>query len=310
MDNPIDKHVATALQSYTVLAIVALLIGATIAAPFAAGFVSSEPDRVAVVSVDELITGSTAQETVKQLRELRSDDSVKAVVLRISSRGGSAAASEKMYLAVNRLAEEKPVITSVGGYAASGAYYTASPSEEIYVTPASIVGHVGVIGTTPTDGLSSQATSGADKAHSGMTRDQYYASLESMKRAFVGAVMNERGDRLNVSRATVAEASAYHGGRAIQTGYADGIGGMETAIAAAAESAGISNYEVNYYNPAQPAGLGLLLGGSAESNATSGNAASQPHRGVESVHFLMIYGTPEGVEANSTTTARGVNADA
>ncbi|MFD1527245.1 S49 family peptidase, partial [Halolamina salina] len=212
MENPIDRYVATALRSYTVLAIVGLVIGATIAAPFAAGVVSSEPDRIAVVSIDETITGTTAQETISRLRQLRTDGSVKAVVLRISSPGGSAAASEQLYLAVKRLADEKPVVTSVGQYAASGAYYTAIPSEEIYVTPASIVGHVGVIGTAPSDGLSAQSTTGADKAHRGMTRDQYFAALESMKRAFVGAVMTERGDRLSVSRGTVALASAYHGG--------------------------------------------------------------------------------------------------
>jgi protease-4 len=309
MDNPIDARVATALRSYTVLAIVALLIGATVAAPFAAGIVDSEPDRIAVVSIDETITGSSAQETVRQLRQLRTDSSVEAVVLRISSPGGSAAASEKMYLAVNRLADEKPVITSVGQYAASGAYYTAVPSEEIYVTPASIVGHVGVIGAAPGDGLSSQSTTGADKAHRGMTRDQYYAALESMKRAFVGAVMTERGDRLTVSRATVAEASAYHGGRAVQTGYADEIGGIEAAIAGAAEAAGTSNYEVNYYDPARPASLASLLGGSANATVSS-DAAPYTYQGVDSVHFLMIYGTPEGIDANSTTTAREVTVDA
>jgi len=307
MDNPIDKYVATALRSYTVLAIVALLVGATVAAPFAAGVVSSEPDRIAVVSIDETITGATAQDTISRLRQLRTDGSVKAVVLRISSPGGSAAASEQLYLAVNRLADEKPVVTSVGQYAASGAYYTAAPSEEIYVTPASIVGHVGVIGTAPSDGLSAQSTTGADKAHRGMTRDQYFAALESMKRAFVGAVMTERGDRLNVSRATVAEASAYHGGRAIQTGYADEIGGLESAIAGAAEAAGLSNYQVDYYNPAQLASIASLLG--ADNGSAAGQTAPYTNRGVDSIHFLMIYGTPDGLDAN-TTAAREVTADA
>lgn len=305
MDNPIDSRVATALQSYTVLAVVAILVGAALV-PFATGVVAENEQYVAVVNIDETISESTAQDTIQQLREVRSNDSVKAVVLRISSPGGSAAASESMYMAVKRLADEKPVYTSVGQYAASGAYYTAVPSDKIYATPGSIVGHVGVIGTAPSGGLSPAATTGPDKAHRGMTRDEYYASLESMKRAFVGAVMTERGDRLNVSRETVAEASAYNGLRAVQTGYADEVGGLEAAIDGAATEAGLSEYQVVYHDPAQQRGL-ILTASSAQS--TNGSAISEQapytHRGVDSVHFLMIYGTPEEHRVVSNTTAEG-----
>jgi protease-4 len=296
MDNPIDKKVATVFRSYTVLAIVALLIGAAVV-PYAGGLLSKETQHVAVVNVDETITSSTAQDTIRELRSLRSNASVDAVVLRISSPGGSAAASESMYMAVKRLAREKPVVTSVGQMAASGAYYTAIPSDRIFVTPGSLVGHVGVIGSAPSDGLSPAATSGPDKAHSGMTKDQYYASLESMKRSFVGAVMTERGDRLTVSRQTVAEASAYHGGRAVQTGYADEIGGLETAIATAAEESDLSRYDVTYRDPAQPF-RGFAIGFS-DSNATPATAdriaTESPfeYRGTDTVHFLMISGVPE-----------------
>ncbi|MBV0900298.1 S49 family peptidase [Haloarcula salina] len=307
MNNPIDRRVATALRSYTVLAVVALLVAAAIV-PYAASVAATDDQYVAVVNVDETITSSSAQSTVQELRALRSNESVEAVVLRVSSPGGSAAASESMYLAVKRLAAEKPVYTSVGQYAASGAYYTAVPSDRIYVTPASLVGHVGVIGTVPGDGLSSAATTGPDKAHRGMTRDQYFASLESMKRSFVGAVVTERGDRLTVSRQTVAEASAYTGGRAVQTGYADEIGGLEAAIAGAAEAAGLSEYQVTYRNPAQPQSLLLLAGSNgAGQNATAAAAERAPYtfRGVDSVHFLMIYGTPEHQQVVYNSSAQG-----
>ncbi|MFY4814008.1 S49 family peptidase [Haloarcula argentinensis] len=306
MNNPIDRRVATALQSYTVLAVIAILIGAAVV-PYAASVAEDDEQYVAVVNIDETISSSTSQDTVQELRELRSNESVEAVVLRISSPGGSAASSESMYLAVKRLSAEKPVYTSVDQYAASGAYYTAVPSDRIYVTPASLVGHVGVIGTAPSDGLSASATTGPDKAHRGMTRDQYYASLESMKRAFVGAVMTERGDRLNVSRETVAEASAYQGGRAVQTGYADEVGGLEAAIAGAAEEAGLSEYQVVYTNPADPQGIFLLSGGSgASGNATvAAEGAPYTYQGVDTVHFLMIYGTPENQQVIYNSTAQG-----
>jgi protease-4 len=306
MNNPIDRRVATALRSYTVLAVIAILVGAAVV-PYAASVTAEDEQYVAVVNIDETITSSSAQDTIQQLRELRTNESVKAVVLRVSSPGGSASSSESMYLAVKRLSAEKPVYTSVDQYAASGAYYTAVPSDRIYVTPASIVGHVGVIGTAPSEGLSSSATTGPDKAHQGMTRDEYYASLESMKRSFVGAVMTERGDRLNVSRETVAEASVYNGGRAVQTGYADEVGGLEAAIAGAAEAAGLSEYQVVYHNPADPQGLLLLSGGSdAGGNATvAAENAPYTFRGVDSVHFLMIYGTPENQEVVYNSTTQG-----
>lgn len=306
MNNPIDERVSIALQSYTVLAIVALLIGAAVV-PYAASVAEEDEQYVAVVNIDETISSASAQDTIQKLRELRSNESVKAVVLRISSPGGSASASESMYMAVKRLENEKPVYTSVDQYAASGAYYTAVPSDRIYVTPASIVGHVGVIGTAPSDGLSPAATTGPDKAHRGMTRDQYYASLESMKRSFVGAVMNERGENLTVSRETVAEASAYNGGRAVQTGYADEIGGLEAAISDAAAAAGLSEYQVAYHNPAEPRGLFLLTGsnGDAANSTVVAERAPYTFQGVDTVHFLMIYGTPENQRVRYNSSAAG-----
>ncbi|WP_336337527.1 S49 family peptidase [Haloarcula brevis] len=306
MNNPIDRRVATALQSYTVLAVIAVLVGAAVV-PYAAAVAEGDEQYVAVVNIDETITSASSQDTIQTLRELRGNESVEAVVLRVSSPGGSAASSESMYLAVKRLAAEKPVYTSVDQYAASGAYYTAVPSDRIYVTPASIVGHVGVIGTAPSDGLSSAATTGPDKAHQGMTRDEYFASLESMKRSFVGAVMTERGDRLEVSRETVAEASVYNGGRAVQTGYADEVGGLEAAIAGAADAAGLSEYQVVYHNPASAQGLLVLSGGSGAdgSAAVAADGAPYTFRGVDSVHFLMIYGTPEDQRVVANTTATG-----
>jgi protease-4 len=316
MDNPVDETVAVALRSYTVIAAIALLVGAA-AVPYGVALTTGDPSYVVVVEVDETITDATAQDTIDELRSLRANESVEAVVLRVSSPGGSAAASESMYMAVKRLAKEKPVVTSVGQMAASGAYYTIAPSDQIYATPASIVGHVGVIGTAPTDGLTPSVTTGPDKAHRGMTPDQYRAAVESMKRSFVGAVMNERGDRLTVSRETVAEASAYNGGRAVETGYADAIGGLETAISSAASRGGLSdgNYQVDYRNPGSLQVLSLLgLSGNGSAPGASGAAASvapYEYRGTETIHFLMIYGVPEGQQVvyDGTGPSTEVTAD-
>ena len=306
MNNPIDTYVATALQSYTVLAIVALLIGAAVA-PYAVAVVENNQNHVVVVNVDEPITGSSAQETVRELRQLRQNDSVKAVVLSINSPGGGAAASESMYLAVKRLSEEKPVYTSVGSTAASGAYYTAIPSDRIYVTPGSLVGSVGVRASVPSSsGLPPGVTTGPDKAGA-MTQDEWYATIESMQRSFVGSVMQERGENLTVSRETVSEATVYVGGRAVNTGYADEIGSTEDAIAAAAADAGVSNYQVSYRDPAEPQTLSLLASGGSDATNSTVTVEQSPMAddGVQRIRFLMLFGTLENERIVYNSTDQG-----
>lgn len=306
MDNPIDQYVSTALQSYTVLAIVALLIGAAVA-PYAVAVAESNENHVVVVNVNEPITPASGQQTVQELRELRQNNSVEAVVLSVNSPGGDAATSEAMYMAVKRLSNEKPVYTSVGATAASGAYYTAIPSDRIFVTPGSLVGSVGVRASVPaTGGLPSGVTTGPDKAGA-MTQDEWYAAIESMQRSFVGSVMQERGENLTVSRETVAEASVYVGGRAVNTGYADEIGTTEDAIAAAAADAGVSNYQVSYRDPVDPAQSLSALGVSESNvnNTVTVERASMADDGVQRIRFFMLFGTLENERILYNSTDQG-----
>lgn len=299
MNNPIDQKVATALRSYTVIAIIAVVVGAAIFPQVAALATNDDDPHIAVVSIDETITAASSEATIEELRSLRSNESVKAVVLKISSPGGGAAASEAQYMAVKRLAKEKPVIASVDSVAASGAYYTLLPSESVFVKPGSIVGHVGVIATAPSEGLAPVVASGPDKAHGGMTPDEFRATIETMKRGFVGAVMNERGDRISISRTEVAKAKAFIGARAVETGYADQIGTLESAIQAAAEEAGLSDYELVHRNPFEFTGTTILLSdGASPNNATAVTVERNPfdYRGVDTVQFLMLYGVPDGQE--------------
>lgn len=306
MDNPIDDLVVTAARSYVVIGLVAVLLGAALA-PYAVGYVQPEDQYVAVVSLDETITGQTSEATIRELKSLRQNESVKAVVLKVSSPGGGAASSEAQYLAVKRLAEEKPVYTSVDTMAASGAYYTIAPSDEIYVKPGSVVGHVGVISMAPSEGLPPVVTSGPDKAHGGMTPDEFRASIETMKRGFVGAVMTERGEQISIPRSEVAKAKVFIGARAVETGYADRIGTVESAIAAAADDAGLSRYEVTYRNPYDPTRSGILFasGDGTEDNPAVVTTEADPfgYRGVETVRFLMLYGQPTDQEVTINASA-------
>jgi protease-4 len=172
---------------------------------------------------------------------------VKAIVLVTNSPGGSAAASEQLYLTVSDVANDTPVVTSVDAVAASGAYYAAAPSDRIFVKPSSIVGSVGVLAVTgqeitPNDII---VTTGPNKL--GGSRRDFRYKLESLRRAFVGAVFAQRGDRIELSRGDVSKAGTYDGASAVRNGMADEIGGRKAAIRHAAELADVENYNVEVY---------------------------------------------------------------
>jgi len=82
----------------------------------------------------------------KAMRDITADDSIKCVVIRINSPGGSALASEAMWQAVRRVAVKKPVVISIGNMAASGGYYLASAGDRIFADSSAIVGSIGVVG--------------------------------------------------------------------------------------------------------------------------------------------------------------------
>jgi len=293
MSNRIDELVTEALQSYAVLAVIAVLLGAVLVPP-AIGAATGPDGQVAVVTIDETITGGTAEQTVRALDDVRENDSIDAVVLRVDSGGGGVAGSEAQYRAVKRLAATKPVMTSVRTMAASGAYYTILPSDTIYAQPSSMVGHVGVIASYgSSDGVPASMTSGPDKA-TGATVDEYRAQLETLKQSFVGTVMDERGDEIALSRTEVSQAKIYTGAAAVENGYADEIGDLETAVEAAADAAGLDAYETTSRNPASLSNvLGLLT--------SEGEATGTPFHtpGVDRVRYLALWGEPSAV-GNST----------
>ncbi|UKK51645.1 signal peptide peptidase SppA [Prevotella sp. E13-17] len=89
------------------------------------------------------------KETVEDLNELAKDDDVKAVVLRVNSPGGSAIASEHIWHAIKQLKEKKPVVVSMGGYAASGGYMISAPASYIFAEPTTVTGSIGIFGLVP-----------------------------------------------------------------------------------------------------------------------------------------------------------------
>lgn len=244
-----DSDIAGFDATYLVLVVAGLLVGAA-AAPVAVGLTDRETPTVAVVPVEGSIDGTSASAVSAQLERARADPSVAAVVLLVNSPGGAASASETQYLAVKRLAAEKPVVASVDGVAASGAYYTVAPADAIYVKPSSIVGSVGVLATLPQQLEPNDVVgaTGPDKLSTGSVREFKYTT-ETLKRAFANAVMTSRGDALELSRGELTEAGIYSGAVAVENGMADRIGGRASAVAAAAERADLDSYTVELFRP-------------------------------------------------------------
>jgi len=235
-------------RSYVLFVVIGVVVGLALA-PVAWNTTSSE-GTVAVVPVAGTIDGGTSAEVSSMLQQARSDSDVKAVVLLVNSGGGGAAASEEMYLQTKRTANEMPVITSVDASAASGAYYTIAPSDYIYAKPASTVGSVGVLATTPTalEPTTLVSTTGPNKLTGGDEREFNYI-LESLGNAFIGAVFEQRGERLELTRSELEQARIYSGTQAVQNGLVDSIGGRQAAIERAANEAGLDNYDVRLMRP-------------------------------------------------------------
>lgn len=234
-----------ASRSYIVIVIVGVVIGlqvAPVVSQFAAQPVSGS---VAVVTLSGGINGNNAASVAERLRAARQDPDVKAVVLHVNSGGGGAAASETLYLAVKRTAARMPVVVSVDSIAASGAYYASAPADEIMVKPASLVGSVGVIFVAPSSipPFDRLLITGPNKLTGSDLREWSY-KVETIQNAFVGAVVDGRGDALELSPEQLGYAKLYTGAEAVDNGLADRIGGVEDAVRRAAELADLARWDV------------------------------------------------------------------
>jgi protease-4 len=207
------------------------------------------------------IGGITADAMVKTLRRLRTDSSVKAVVLRIDSPGGSALASDIIWRELMELRKEKPIIASVATMAASGGYYLASAGNRVFAERSSIVGSIGVVGGKIVIGPAlekfgvSSFVLPASPAPDAAERAAYLSALEpwgdtmrakvsdqltSIYDLFVRRVAEGRGKPEDVIRAS-AEGRIWSGAQGLERGLVDEIGGLEEALAAARKAAGLGD---------------------------------------------------------------------
>ncbi len=192
----------------------------------------------------------------------RRDPHVLAVVLRIDSPGGSAMASETIRLAIERLKQAgKPVVVSMGSMAASGGYWIASAANEIWASPDTLTGSIGVFGLFPsfnqglnalgihTDGLGTTQIAGgmrADRPLNPALAKVIQMSVDHVYDDFISHVSRGRG--INVSRVrALAQGRVWTGTDALRLGLVDKLGTLDDAIAAAAKRAKLGkNYQVKY----------------------------------------------------------------
>ena len=234
-----------------------LLTSWYVLAPFMAGlgvaagvliflYVSPGTPKIGVIDVPfTVITEESSYVISEYINYARRDDSIKAVVIKLSTPGGDAASSERLYVETRKLREEKPVVLVMNGLVASGGYMMSMGATHSYAQTSSLVGNVGVISFAgpliPPLPDEDMIVSGPHKLD-GASRREWIGTVEQLKSAFAQIVISERGDKLRITEDELVQGRIYPGLEAVRLGLADEIGGDSDAFQKAAELAGISNY--------------------------------------------------------------------
>lgn len=212
--------------------------------------------------MDGNIYGTTLANTIAKARK---DENIKAVVLRVNSPGGSALASDIIWREVELLKKEKPVIVSMGDYAASGGYYISCPADAIVANKLTLTGSIGVFGLmleggdmlrtklgVTHDSVKTNPSADFGTSVFGMTlrkcspteRALLIRSVDRVYQTFTSKVAAGRNLELN-KVLDIAEGRVWSGTEAVENGLADANGGLKTAIGIAADKAGIvDNFRV------------------------------------------------------------------
>ena len=231
--------------------------------------VSAKGDRVAVLYAQGEIVESDETEGIiggegfiKEIRKLREDSKIKAVVLRVNSPGGSALASEEIWRELSLLKEEKPLVVSMGDYAASGGYYISCVADEIVADATTLTGSIGVFGLMfsaerlmrETLKVNSEVVRTHPHADMG-TRDRLLTdeeraivqrSVENVYDVFTRRVAEGRGME-QPAVDSIGQGRVWSGVDAVRIGLVDTIGGLQVAIARAAALADLENYQVREF---------------------------------------------------------------
>ena len=217
-----------------------------------------EIDGGSSASTDE---GINSEKVIKDLRKLKDDENVKAVVLRVNSPGGSAYGSEQIWYAINQLKKEKPIIVSMGDYAASGGYYIACNADTIVAEPTTLTGSIGIFGMMPNaKGLTEKLGVNFD-----VVKTNPYADFGNLTRPMNDGEKGlmqmhvNKGYELFLTRCSdgrgismeeldkIAQGRVWTGSTAKELGLVDELGGLDKALEIAIAKAGVDAYTVMNY---------------------------------------------------------------
>jgi protease IV len=226
----------------------------------------SATNKIAVIYAEgTIVTGKGSDGSIggtgfaSLIRSQRLDSNIKAIVLRVNSPGGSAVASDQMWRELSLAVKDKPVIVSMGNYAASGGYFISAPATKIYASPVTVSGSIGVFGMIPNAGKllkdklgitteTVKTNKNSDfpslfRPMTGIEQQVMQKSIENIYSDFVSKVSQGRKMRIGAVD-SIGQGRVWSGNRAKEIGLVDEIGGLEDAIKGAAALAGIEKYAV------------------------------------------------------------------
>ena len=278
-------------------------------------------DMVAVITATGVIAMTdepgliSADATVDLLRKARDDDAVKAVVLRVNSPGGSAFAAELIRQEVDEVRKHgKPVVVSMAGVAASGGYWISATADEIWASPTTITGSIGIFGIFPSfedslhgigvnrDGVTTGPFAGGLNAFDGIDDAQaraIQASIDFGYKRFIDLVAQGRTMSFKEVDA-IAQGRIWTGEQAQQLGLVDQLGHLEDAITSAAELADLESYKVRRIEKEVPAWQPIveeMLKEAALDLPTRSLSGQMTGELMRELHFLSALDDPKHIYA-------------
>lgn len=234
---------------------------------YAGSSASASGDKVAVLyAYGDIVDGEGTVGQIggdkisRQLRKLRRDKDIKAIVLRVNSGGGSALASDVIWREVELIKREKPIVVSMGDYAASGGYYIAAAADSIFAESSTLTGSIGVFGLIPNfkgllnnklgihidevnTGKFSSLMGNPDKPLTEEERSIVQMEVNRTYATFMERVAN--GRKIKVEEVdSIGQGRVWTGKQALELGLVDGIGNLQRAISAAAAKASLKDYQI------------------------------------------------------------------
>jgi protease IV len=251
------------------------------------GFRKTGNEKIALIYAEgDIVDGKGDQgmigseDYMKLIRRARLDKTIKAIVFRVNSGGGSALASENIWRELSLAKQEKPVVVSFGDVAASGGYYISCAADSIFAEPNTITGSIGVLGIIPNmqaffknklgvtfDGVKTgeYADAGVLRPLSENEKKMFQHSIDIIYEQFKKRVADGRKKDVDYVD-SIAQGRVWSGDDAIQVGLVDRFGGLQDAVNCAARMAKVSNYRLREFPETQNI-FDRILGSSSDNSA-------------------------------------------